>query len=86
MGCLPTNGIQNRASSIGSNQFLCLCENLCYIDSNPYNLCRTMNTTPQTPISDCNSVGFLEPDMANLLHMTNDVLSKIKLQTKETYL
>jgi len=45
-----------------------------------------MNTNPQTPISDSSSESFLEPEMTNLLQMTNDVVMKIKQQTKEIYL
>ena len=45
-----------------------------------------MNTTHQTPTFDSGLGCFLEPEMANLLHMTNDVVMKIKQQTKETYL
>ena len=43
-----------------------------------------MNTTQQTRTFDSNSVP-LESDMASLLQMTNDVVSKIKLQTQEMY-
>ncbi len=43
-----------------------------------------MITTQQNPIFDSSS-GILEPEMANLLQMTNDVVMKIKLQTKEMY-
>jgi len=42
-----------------------------------------MNTITQTQTFDSSSDGFLEPDMASLLQMTNDVISKIKLQTQE---
>jgi len=42
-----------------------------------------MNTTKQTPIFDSSSGSFLEPDMVSLLQMTNDVVSKIKQQSKE---
>jgi len=41
-----------------------------------------MNTTQQTTMYDCNSEDFLEPEMANLLQMTNEVLMKIKHSTK----
>jgi len=41
-----------------------------------------MNTT-QTSALDYNSASFLEPEMANLLQMTNDVVLKIKQQTQE---
>ena len=40
-----------------------------------------MNTT-QTSAFDFNSASFLEPEMANLLKMTNDVMMKIKQQTR----
>jgi hypothetical protein len=42
-----------------------------------------MTMTTQTPTFDSSSVSFLEPEMANLLQMTNDVVLKIKQQTKE---
>jgi len=45
-----------------------------------------MNTTEITPIIELNSESFLAPEMANLLHMTNQVVMKIKQQTKEMYL
>jgi len=41
-----------------------------------------MNTT-QTPTFDSSLETLLESEMANLLHMTNDVVMKIKQQTKE---
>ena len=41
-----------------------------------------MNTA-QTSAFDSNSASFLEPEMANLLKMTNDVVLKIKQQTQE---
>jgi len=44
-----------------------------------------MNTDTTTPMVDCNSGGFLEPEMANLLQMTNQVVMKIKQQTKEMH-
>jgi hypothetical protein len=42
-----------------------------------------MNTNQQTPTFDSSSGDFLEPDMASLLQMTNDVVMKFKQQTKE---
>jgi len=45
-----------------------------------------MTMTKQTPTFDSNPGSFLVPEMANLLQMTNDVVMKIKLQTKEMYL
>ncbi len=45
-----------------------------------------MNTNPQTPKFGNSSEFAIEPDMATLLHMTNDVVSKIKKQTQEMYL
>jgi hypothetical protein len=42
-----------------------------------------MAMTTQTPTFDSSSGSFLEPEMANLLQMTNDVVLKIKQQTKE---
>jgi hypothetical protein len=45
-----------------------------------------MNTTTQTPTFDSSSASFLEPEMANLLNMTNEIVMKIKQQTKEMYL
>jgi len=45
-----------------------------------------MNTNQQTPTFDSSSGSFLEPEMANLLQMTNNVVLKIKQQTKEMYL
>jgi hypothetical protein len=45
-----------------------------------------MNTTQKTIMFDSNSECFLDAEMANLLQMTNEVLLKIKLQTKEYYL
>lgn len=42
-----------------------------------------MNTTQQITKVDCHSENILEPDMANLLQMTNEVLLKIKQQTME---
>ena len=44
-----------------------------------------MNTITQTLAFDSNSGDFLEPDMARLLQMTNEVVMKINLQTKEMY-
>ena len=44
-----------------------------------------MNTIQQTPVSDSKSGSFLEPEMANLLQMTNYVLSTIKQQTSEMH-
>jgi len=41
-----------------------------------------MNTT-QTSALDYDSTNFLEPEMANLLQMTNNVVLKIKQQTRE---
>ncbi len=45
-----------------------------------------MNTNQQTPTGGRNSGIILEPEMANLLQMTNQVVMKIKLQTREMYL
>ncbi len=53
-----------------------------------------MTMTTQTPTFDSSSgslfesnlARFLEPEMACLLHMTNEVVMKINLQTKEMYL
>jgi hypothetical protein len=42
-----------------------------------------MNTDTTTQMVDCNSEDFLEFEMANLLQMTNQVVMKIKQQTKE---
>ncbi len=42
-----------------------------------------MNTNQQTPTSDSSSGNFLEPDMASLLQMTNQLVMKINQQTKE---
>ncbi len=42
-----------------------------------------MNTTQQTRTFGSNSEVTLESNMASLLQMTNDVVSKIKLQTQE---
>ncbi len=42
-----------------------------------------MNTTQQIRTFGSNSEIPLESDMASLLQMTNDVVSKIKLQTQE---
>jgi hypothetical protein len=42
-----------------------------------------MTTNQQTPAFDSSSGGFLEHDMASLLQMTNDLVMKIKQQTKE---
>jgi len=42
-----------------------------------------MNTNPQTTPFDSNSGSFLEPDMANLLQMTNQVVMKIRQQAEE---
>ena len=44
-----------------------------------------MNTIAQTPKFDSNSGSFLEPEMANLLQLTNDVVLKIRRQTQEIY-
>ncbi len=41
-----------------------------------------MNTTQKTIMADCNSDYVLDSDMANLLQMTNQVLLKIKQQTR----
>jgi len=41
-----------------------------------------MNTTQQILISESNSDCLLDSDMANLLKMTNDVMMKIKQQTR----
>jgi len=43
-----------------------------------------MITTQQTTTFDSSS-GILAPEMANLLQMTNDVVMKIKQQTKGMY-
>ncbi len=45
-----------------------------------------MNTNQQTPTDTNNSGIILESEMANLLQMTNQVVMKIKLQTKGMYL
>ncbi len=53
-----------------------------------------MNTNQPITTLDCrlgglfesNLARFLEPEMTCLLHMTNEVVTKIKLQTKEMYL
>ncbi len=45
-----------------------------------------MIPTQQTPAFDSKSDSFLESEMGNLLQMTNDVVMKIKQQTKEMYL
>ncbi len=45
-----------------------------------------MNTIQETQAFDSNSDSFLESEMGHLLQMTNDVVMKIKLQTKEMYL
>ncbi len=53
-----------------------------------------MNTNQQITALDSrlgglfefNLARFLEPEMTCLLHMTNEVVMKIKLQTKEMYL
>jgi len=45
-----------------------------------------MDTNQQTPMDTNNSGIILEPEMANLLQMTNQVVMKIKLQTKGMYL
>ncbi len=42
-----------------------------------------MNTIQQTRTFGSNSEVTLESNMASLLQMTNDVVSKIKLQTQE---
>ena len=44
-----------------------------------------MNTIGQTPKFESTSGSFLEPEMANLLQMTNDVVLKFRQQTKEMY-
>ena len=41
-----------------------------------------MNTTQKTIMADYNSDYVLDSDMANLLQMTNQVLLKIKQQTR----
>jgi hypothetical protein len=45
-----------------------------------------MNTTQQTIMFDSNSDCILDSEMAYLLQITNEVLLKIKLQTKEYYI
>ena len=45
-----------------------------------------MNATQQTPTDANNSGIILEPEMANLLQMTNQVVMKIKQQTKGMHL
>jgi len=45
-----------------------------------------MNTTQQTMMFDDNSDCNLDSEMAYLLQITNEVLLKIKQQTKEYYL
>ena len=44
-----------------------------------------MNTTQQIPAFDSNSETFLDSDMGHLLQMTNDVVMKIKQQTRGMY-
>ncbi|MCV0401590.1 MAG: hypothetical protein K5777_06405 [Nitrosopumilus sp.] len=44
-----------------------------------------MNTKQKTVMFESTSECFLDSDMAHLLEMTNEVLLKIKLQTKEKY-
>ena len=41
-----------------------------------------MNTTQKTIMADCNSDYVLDSDMVNLLQMTNQLLLKIKQQTR----
>jgi hypothetical protein len=45
-----------------------------------------MNTTQQTIIVDSDSDCILDSEMAYLLEMTNEVLLKIKTQTRRYYL
>ncbi|WP_179360329.1 hypothetical protein [Nitrosopumilus cobalaminigenes] len=45
-----------------------------------------MNTSQKTTMFDSNSDYFLDAEMANLLQMTNEVLLKVKLSVKESYL
>ena len=85
MICNPIYEV-NYAGSHGSNQFLSLCENLGYIDCNHYYLWRTMNRTQKTQKIDSASGNFVESEMAGLLQMTNQVVMKIREQTKETFL
>ncbi|MGV7226093.1 MAG: hypothetical protein ACQ9CV_04130 [Nitrosopumilus sp.] len=45
-----------------------------------------MNTTQKTVMSETDSQWTIDSEMRNLLQMTNEVLLKIKLQTKESSL
>ena len=45
-----------------------------------------MNTTTETPKFETRSEVFLDSEMATLVNMTNNVVMKIKQQTKEMYL
>ena len=45
-----------------------------------------MNTNAQTTMNGYEMGSFLDPEMASLLQMTNEVVMKIKTQTRENLL